>query len=131
MNQAGLASIEDIKSYKRSSHTADGLFLYIIVKSLDQAERRERLIRALENGKIGRIEYRPVSKGLLLKTVLKTGEEINLNSASFYKYFREPRGMVKIDKRHYLLTEIGKCLFLDETGQMLKEFRHPYFSFLH
>jgi len=123
--------IEDLSSYEQNVEIADGLQLYIVVKSLNQIERRRRLIESKKRGKIGRIKLRPVSKGLFVKTVLQAGKIINLDSAIFHRYFREPRGLAKVSEDRYLLTEIGRVLLIDSNGNLIKECKHPYFAFLH
>jgi len=92
---------------------------HLIVKSLDQVERRAGLIEAKQRGRIGRIEERPVATGLWVRGRSKIAE------------FREPRGLARVGDGRFLLAEVGSVLLVDSEARILQRFSHPFFAFLH
>ncbi len=121
----------DVSTFARVDRGWDELLAYLVVKSLDQIERRQRMIESKKRGTIGRIEARPVAEGLLCLAELRPGRFIDANSAHFCHTFREPRGLVRLDDHRLLLAEIAAVLEINETGEILNRFQHGYFGFLH
>lgn len=125
------AEREDIAGYECAPTMAEGLAVYIVVKSLDQIARRKRLIESKRRGLIGRISPRPVSEGLLVKATVDSANRIDAGCAEMLRAFREPRGLAAISEDRFLLTEIDRILLIDSRGEPLRDYHHPYFSFLH
>lgn len=121
----------DVAQFTRNDALADGLVCHLVVKSLDQTARRRRMIEAKKRGTIGRIAPRPVARGLWARTRLAAGRRITDTTVDFARSFREPRSLIRLSAERFLLAEIGQVLIVDAEGRIEKEFRHPYFGFLH
>jgi hypothetical protein len=123
--------VEDIAEYRHDPSAFAPHEVYLVVKSQDQLERRRHLIEAVERGRIGRIEDRPVAEGLVVSTVLEPGRRITRDSCATVLAFREPRGLVRLDDGTMLVAEIDRVVQVDAEGSELREYRHPLFAFLH
>lgn len=104
--------------------------LHLIVKSQDQIERRQRLVEAKQRGRIGRIEHREVATGLWVRCVLEAGKVID-RTTSQVSEFLEPRGLVEVGKGLFLLSDVNRVMLFDRDANIIKEYTHPFFAFLH
>ena len=104
--------------------------LHLIVKSLDQIERRLRLVESKERGRIGRIEERAIAKGLWVRIDGIKATSIERSTARVSE-FREPRGLAQIAPDRFLLSDVSSVLLLDAEARVLRRFTHPFFAFLH
>jgi len=104
--------------------------LHLIVKSQDQIERRQRLVEAKQRGRIGRIEHREVATGLWIRCTLEAGKVIN-RATSQVSEFQEPRGLVEVRENLFLLSDVNRVMLLDRDANIIKEYTHPFFAFLH
>jgi len=123
--------IEDIASYCEDPAAFAACIAYLVVKSQDQLERRRQLIAAVERGRIGRIEERPVAEGLIVLTAIEPGRRIDRSSGATVLRFREPRGLVRLKDGTLLVAEIDRVAHIGPGGGELREYRHPLFAFLH
>jgi hypothetical protein len=126
-----MAEQEDVSSYTRDPSLLDGRRIILTVKSLDQKERRARLIDSRARGRLGRIEPRPVATGLLVGVELKPGVPLTVDTAFLVKPLREPRGLTRIAADRLLVSEINRVIEIDMAGSIFHEYVHPYFAFLH
>ncbi len=126
-----MAAVDDIADYREDPSAFAVAELYLVVKSQDQLERRRRLIAAVERGRIGRFEERPVAEGLVVSAKLEPGRRIDRRSCSRVLSFREPRGLVRLEDGTLLVAEIDRVVHVEPEGRELREFRHPLFAFLH
>lgn len=116
-----------------SFHEGGALFskpLHLIVKSLDQVERRIRLIAAKQRGRLGRIEHRDVATGLWVRFSLSEGSKVTRESGRVVEY-REPRGLADMGDGRFLVSDINRVMLVDSEANILCAFTHPYFAFLH
>lgn len=123
-----------INDFKISSGLLDPVEVWLVVKSQDQIERRERMVGQLKRGeKIGRIRPRPIAEGLLIKYQFPPNgnNQVLSEGAELVTRFPEPRHIVPYARDRYLLTEIGRVNLIDAQGRVLDTFSHPYFAFLH
>ena len=104
--------------------------IHLIVKSQDQIERRARLVASLQQGKIGRVEHREIATGLWVQCILQKDTILRSNSCRTFE-FREPRGLASIGDGRYLLSDVNRVLLVDANANILKEYRHSFFAFLH
>jgi len=125
------AVVDDIAGYREDPSAFAPIELYLVVKSQDQLERRHRLIAAVERGRIGRFEERPVAEGLVLSARLEPGRRIDRRSCGSVLSFREPRGLVRLEDGTLLVAEIDRVVHVEPEGRELRAFRHPLFAFLH
>lgn len=117
----------DVSQFARTSGVLEGTPWYLVIKSQDQLARRARMAASRRRGRFGRIQPRPVAEGLLVRGELRGGTlEIEWS-----RPFREPRHLRGLNRNELLLTEINRLLRIDKTGQVLGEYRHPFFAFLH
>jgi len=121
--------VVDVASFRGSDRLYSGA-LHLIVKSLDQLERRARLVEAKRRGRIGRIEERPVATGLWARTGHLGEGRIDRATAEVAE-FREPRGLAQIAPNRFLLSDVSSVLLLDAAGRVERRFTHPFFAFLH
>lgn len=119
--------IVDVGQFKSLEQPPVQPELYLVVKSLDQRERRRRLIQQKTGGKIGRIQPRPVAEGLLARATLSDAGV----TVHWTQPFREPRHICPISPNRYLLSEINRVVQIDERGSVQRVYTHPWFSFLH
>jgi hypothetical protein len=104
--------------------------MHMVIKSLDQVERRARLVEAKQRGRIGRIEERPIATGLWVR-VARIGEcRIGRRTAQVTE-LREPRGLVQIAPDRFLLADVSSVLLMDAAARVERRFTHPFFAFLH
>lgn len=104
--------------------------LHLIVKSLDQIERRTRLVEAKQRGRLGRIEHRDVATGLWVRFSLSEGSRVTRESGQVVEY-PEPRGLADIGDGRFLVSDINRVMLVDSEANILRTFTHPYFAFLH
>ena len=104
--------------------------LHLIVKSLDQVERRARLIESKQRGRIGRIEAREIATGLWARLSLPHDGVIDRSSCRIGE-FREPRGLVDLGDGKFLISDVDRVMRVDADARVLREYSHPFFSFLH
>ncbi|MDA8109537.1 MAG: hypothetical protein M0015_13030 [Betaproteobacteria bacterium] len=104
--------------------------LHMVVKSLDQVERRARLVEAKQRGRIGRIAERPIATGLWARVASLGDHRIDRSTAQVTE-FREPRGLVQIAPDRYLLAEVSSVLLVDAGARVERRYAHPFFAFLH
>ncbi|MDQ7062683.1 MAG: hypothetical protein Q9P90_00385 [candidate division KSB1 bacterium] len=122
----------DLADFDRTDRDWPEKPAYLVVKSLDQSKRRKRMIEAKKRNRIGRIEPRPVAKGLLVKTLIQPGRPIDVEHALQVCELREPRGLVEIDENYLLIAEIGKVFLLNRNSLAVEQtYQHPFFGFLH
>jgi hypothetical protein len=122
-----------IDEFRKIDGCYEPLDILLVIKSVDQMERRKRLLDQFKSGTIGRIKPRPISEGLLVKCQLSSGGDgtITADNAEYVRTFPEPRHIVAYGSDRFLLTEIGRVDLLDEEGRVLDVIFHPYFAFLH
>jgi len=122
-----------IDKFTLSKGILNPLEIFLVVKSQDQIERRERMTHQLKQGKIGRVAPRPISEGLLLKYPFppKNNSLLNIKKAHLVVPFPEPRHIFPFTKDKYFLTEIGCVDLIDSQGKILDKIIHPFFAFLH
>jgi hypothetical protein len=125
------AVIDDIADYREDPSAFTACDVYLVVKSQDQLERRRRLIAAVERGRIGRLEERPVAEGLVVLTVLEPGRRIDRDSCARVLSFREPRGLERLEDGTLLVAEIDRVVHIEPGGGELRDYHHPLFAFLH
>ena len=120
-----------IDEFEKTDRCFDPCSILLVVKSVDQMERRKRLLDQFKSGTIGRMKPRPISDGLLVKCQLSSCGDgtITANSAEYVRTFPEPRHIVAYGSDRFLLTEIGRVDLLDEEGRVLDVMLHPYFAF--
>jgi len=116
-----------IADFTRTDDVLLGSEWLLVVKSQDQLERRRRMLASRKGGKIGRVNERPTSIGLLADVKLQDGKCILQSSMEF----REPRHIRIHPENGYLITEIDCVKWIDEQWQVKREYRHPFFAFLH
>jgi len=138
----------DISGFERGRVLLQPITVWLVIKSQDQLERRARMVDKLRRGeKIGRLAPRPVAEGLLLKYRLspagdaavpagdgepEVGDQVlDVGGALAVARLREPRHIYRWADDRFLLTEIGRVDLIDERGEILDTFTHPYFAFLH
>jgi len=56
--------VHDIAAYRENAGLLNNPTIYLAVKSLNQLERRKRMIESKKRGTIGRIAPRPVAEGV-------------------------------------------------------------------
>ena len=117
----------DIANFERNDEILQGSEWLFVVKSQDQIERRQQMLASRRDGRIGRIKARPVSTGLLAKIKLISGQ----CRVIWMREFREPRHIKKHPAGGFLITEIDCVKWLSDHGEVMREYRHPYFAFLH
>lgn len=117
----------DISGFRRTDDVLQGSGWLLVVKSQDQVERRRRMLESRKGGKIGRIAERPTAIGLLTEVRLDKG----LCSTGRTLEFREPRHVRLHPEGGYVITEIDCVKRLDDEGRVMREYRHPFFAFLH
>lgn len=98
-----------------------------MVKSQDQSIRRERLIARNKEGRLGRLEKRPIGNGGLAFCHLS---DAALAVDDFIP-LREPRHLCISASGTIYVTEINRLLEISFDGDILNEFTHELFSFLH
>ena len=125
------ATVDDVAGYREDPSAFPAVELYLVVKSQDQLERRRRLIAAVERGRIGRFEERPVAEGLVVLAKVEPGWRIDRRSSSRVLSFREPRGLVRLDDGTLLVAEIDRVVHVEPEGREIRDYRHPLFAFLH
>jgi hypothetical protein len=121
----------DVSDFQPATGLVNGLELMLVVKSLDQQERRQRLIEARHGGRLGRIAERPISEGLVVRARLCSGRALTAQSAELVRVFREPRGLIRLNGDELLIAEIDRVVLTDADCSPRREYRHPYFGFLH
>lgn len=105
--------------------------LYLIVKSQDQIERRARMIAILCQGKkIGRMEYRDIASGLLVRCSLSENGVLSRDTSLVFE-FQEPRGLAPIGDGRFLLSDVSRVMLIDSDANIIQIYTHPYFAFLH
>lgn len=104
--------------------------LHLIVKSLDQEERRQRLIESKKRGRIGRIEHRDIATGLWARVSPSPGVRIDRASSQVTEH-QEPRGLVEIGDGHFLLSDVNRVMRVNRMARVEREYTHPFFAFLH
>ena len=104
--------------------------LHVMVKSLDQVERRVRLIEAKQRGRIGRIEERPIATGLWARFDISPGSRLDRDSGRISE-FSEPRGLAEVAPGKFLLSDISSVMLVDSEAKVLRRYTHPFFAFLH
>jgi hypothetical protein len=117
----------DVAQFDRTAEVLDGTAWYLVVKSQDQLERRARMAASRRRGRFGRIAPRPVAEGLLVRGELSAGRF----HAEWARPYREPRHVRRLSGRELLLTEINRLLRIDERGEVVRTYHHPFFAFLH
>ncbi len=117
----------DISQFKKTDNVLNNSEWLLVVKSQDQLERRRRMLESRKGGKIGRVNERPTSIGLLASVTLQDGMCVLQDS----KEFREPRHIRRHPEHGYLITEIDCVKWIDDRGRVIREYRHPFFAFLH
>jgi hypothetical protein len=117
----------DLASFQEVAGVLEDSAWYFVVKSLDQVERRTRLVSSRKGNKFGRIQARPTAEGILSLGVLKSGRI----DEEWRKSFREPRHIRSFRRGEFLLAEMNRLLRIDPQGQVLQSYTHPYFGFLH
>ena len=105
----------DVSAFESGAQTDVGPF-HLIVKSLDQVERRARLIELKRRGRIGRIEERPVAVGLWACVAHLNGRRIDRLTAQVTE-FREPRGLAQIAPDRFLLSDVSSVLLVDTEAR--------------
>jgi hypothetical protein len=125
----GQAAVErvELASFRKVDDLAAGLDFFVVVKSQDQQERRQRMLKSLSTGRLGRIAKRPVAEGLLLRGSFCVGAF----RPAVVRPCREPRHIAPLPSGGYLLTEMNRLLHVDEDGAILRAYTNPYFSYLH
>lgn len=98
-----------------------------VVKSCDQMERRQRMLNALDKGKVMGLEPRSVAQGLVFTTCFNGKESEN----AITQKFLEPRHIKKAPNGDVWLTTIDKLYKLDENMKIAQTIEHDLFSFLH
>lgn len=98
----------------------------MVVKSLNQLERRQKMVANLKGEKIGRVQQRPIEDGLVANLHFQRDHVEIKNTYSF----REPRHIVKKGDFFYL-SEVGRILKLNLDMELVDEYRHDFFAFLH
>ncbi|OAI49743.1 hypothetical protein AYO43_02855 [Nitrospira sp. SCGC AG-212-E16] len=121
--------IVDVSSFQEGGDIW-GKPLHLIVKSLDQVERRTRLIEAKGRGRLGRIEHRDVATGLWVRFSLSKSSRVTRESGRVTEY-PEPRGLADIGDGRFLISDINRVLLVDSESNILRTFTHKYFAFLH
>lgn len=123
------AEVIDVSRFAAGAQSYAGP-LHMVVKSLDQVERRARLVEAKQRGRIGRIEERPVATGLWAR-VAQVGEGCIDRSTAKVTEFREPRGLAQIGPGRFLLADVSSVLLVDAAARVERRYTHPFFAFLH
>jgi hypothetical protein len=103
------------------------LEIFLVVKSQNQIERRERMLESKKKNRYGRFKPSPTAIGLLVKGRLKDGIVLE----EWKKEFREPRHIKKLSNGNFMLTEINKLLEIDPKGDIIRTYSHPFFGYLH
>lgn len=117
----------DVSHFRKTDNVLNNSEWLLVVKSQDQLERRRRMLESRKGGRIGRVNERPTGMGLLASVKLQNGKCVSQNSMEF----REPRHIRRHPDRGYLITEIDCVKWIDDRGQVLREYRHSFFAFLH
>jgi hypothetical protein len=117
----------DVSQFERTADVLAGTRWYLVIKSQDQLARRARMAASRRRGRFGRLEPRPVAEGLLVCGALRAGRF----ETEWSRVFREPRHLRRLNASELLLTEINRLLRIDEGGEVLRAYQHPFFAFLH
>jgi len=118
----------DLATFSPVDYNLNGVELLLVVKSLDQAERRRRFLEGRKGDRFGRIQARPVSRGLLVFGRLADGRVAVSRSLEL----DEPRHACLLQSDRILLTEMDRVLTISLPDFTIQEqMRHPFFAFLH
>ncbi|MEO1019527.1 MAG: hypothetical protein AAFY56_17815 [Pseudomonadota bacterium] len=117
----------DVSLFGQSHTNLNGEKLILVVKSLNQLERRKRLIEGREAGRFGRIAPRPVDVGLLVSGFLEDGKFVTVST----REYREPRHIVALSNGGYLLSEISAIRQLNRNFEEVGVIENDRFGFLH
>lgn len=130
-SEKGVVQYLQVKEFDRDTSLGAGERIVIVVKSLDQKERRERLIRSAKRGTLGRIEPRPVAQGLAICTELLPDVKVSASSNCWIMELEEPRGFAKLSDDMFAVSEIGQISIFDSNLRPVNTLKHDYFGFLH
>lgn len=130
-SETGVVQYLQVKEFDRDTSLGVGERIVIVVKSLDQKERRERLIRSAKRGTLGRIEPRPIAQGLAICTELLPDVKVSASSNCWIMELEEPRGFAKLSDDMFALSEIGQISIFDSNLKRVNTLKHDYFGFLH
>ena len=129
--ELGMVQSLQVKEFARDSFLGAGERIVIVVKSLDQKERRERLILSAKRGTLGRIEPRPVAQGLAICTELLPDVKISTSGNCWIMELEEPRGFAKLPNDMFAVSEIGRISIFDSNLKQVNTLKHDFFGFLH
>lgn len=127
----GMVQYLPVKEFDRDTSLGAGERIVIVVKSLDQKERRERLILSAQRGTLGRIEPRPVAQGLAICTELLPDVKVGASGNYWIMELEEPRGFAKLPNDTFAISEIGQISIFDSNLKQVNTLKHDYFGFLH
>lgn len=118
-----------LSDFQKKNYLTHKIELFFVVKSQDQLERRDKMIKSLNQNKIfGRIKKRETAEGFFGHLTVKNGR-VNID---FQISFKEPRHLVEFDKDNFLITEINKVHKIGkQSGKIIDTFNSEWFSFLH
>ena len=119
--------ILNLTNFSLDTHFLEESQWLLVVKSQDQSIRRERLLKTLKGGRIGRTETRPTATGLLAKVILKHGKV----DVVWTKEFPEPRHIVRVDEKTLALTDVNGVNLITEDGCVESRITDELFAFLH
>lgn len=124
--------VVDVSDFEKDGSFVKNLEGLLVVKSQDQITRRKRLLNQLDRGSLGRIQSRPISEGLLVKCSLPlSSEQLNRESADWFRTFPEPRHVTQTVGNDLFMTEVGRIVQLNRNGEVIDSIEHDYFGFLH
>lgn len=127
----GAVQYLQVNDFDRDTSLGAGERIVVIAKSLDQKERRERLINSAKQGTLGRIEPRPVAQGLAVCTRLSSGGKIDASGNCWMVELEEPRGFARLSDDRFAISEIGQVSIFDSNLRRVDTLKHDYFGFLH
>ncbi|MAF85640.1 MAG: hypothetical protein CL875_04090 [Dehalococcoidales bacterium] len=130
-SETGLVQSLPVKEFARDNSLGAGERIVIVIKSLDQKERRERLICSAKSGTLGRIEPRPVAQGLAVCTELVPDSKISTSGNCWIMELEEPRGFAKLPNDTSAISEIGQISIFDSNLKQVNTLKHDFFGFLH
>lgn len=117
----------DLSSFTRKPDLLEGSRWLLVIKSLDQQDRRRRMIEAVRGGTLQRLTPRPISDGLVV-----TGR---LEAASFQiehtLSLNEPRHVCPLPTGDFLISDISGISLITEKLQIKRRYTNPLFAFLH
>lgn len=116
-----------LNDFNENEGLFDGQQWMLVIKSQNQIQRRSRMLKSKQANRYGRFVPSATEMGLLAKGVLDKREF----RVEWAKPFREPRHIKMLKDGRFLMSEINRLVLLDQGGELLRSYTHPFFGYLH